>query len=210
MIVINFKNYVQGDRVLELAKMIERHMVHAVVAVPAPYIERVAAKTALNVYSQHAIAIDERSTGHLGAESIRSAGACGTLLNHSEHPITFEQIKKALAQCKSAGLAVIVCVSSVKEAIKIAALKPEMIAYEDPKLVSSGKSITQYDAHQVEKFVQAMKGKPIVPLCGAGISSVKDVDAAYKLGCKGVIISSAIAKSKTAERFMRELAAWNL
>ena len=49
----------------------------------------------------------------------------------------------------------------------------------------------------------------IIPLCGAGVHSAKDVVAARKLGCKGVLIASAIAAVplKQAEKTLREIAA---
>lgn len=208
MIIINFKNYKEGDDVLRLAKLIESHMVHATAAVPATYIERIAAKTALNVYAQHVDVIDDQSTGFLGAAQVRASGGAGTILNHSEHPLALPLLKKTIEQCKKERLVTLVCVSSLAEAAKIAAFKPDIMAFEDPKLIASGKSITS-QAKTIEKFVALLKGKPIVPLCGAGISRYEDVDAAYKLGCKGVLISSAIARAKHPERLLKELSAWN-
>ena len=41
--------------------------------------------------------------------------------------------------------------------------------------------------------------------CGAGISTASDIKEAKKLGCKGVLISSAIAKSRNPEGFLRKI-----
>ncbi len=209
MIIVNFKNYKKGEDVLGLAKRIERHVLHAVVAVPAMSLERVAAKSALNVYAQHVDVTDERSTGLISAEGVRASGASGAILNHSEHPLKMDVIKKTIDQCKKAGLVTLVCASSLEEVKKIAAFRPEMIAFEDPKLIGTGKSITNTKAHAIEKFVSLLQGKPTVPICGAGLTSAKDVDAAYALGCKGILISSAIVASKNPEKLLKELSAWN-
>lgn len=207
MIIINTKNYKQGEALLKLATMIEHYNLHTLIAVPASELYHIAAKTALNVYAQHVdYARSEKSSGHMTATDVRAAGASGTLLNHSEHPLSFDVLKKTVAQCKQAHLVTVVCAASLSEAQKIAQLKPSVIAFEDPKLVGTGKSITKTRAHDIEKFVAHLKGKPIVPLCGAGISSVADVKAAYALGCKGVVISSAIANTKRPDFFLEELA----
>ena len=50
-----------------------------------------------------------------------------------------------------------------------------------------------------------MKKTKILPLCGAGISTAEDVKEAYNLGCKGVLISSAIAKSKNPIQLLKQL-----
>ncbi|MEK6899140.1 MAG: triose-phosphate isomerase [Nanoarchaeota archaeon] len=209
MIIINFKNYKFGDDVLKLARLIEQHVPNAAVALSATDIRLVTGKTSLNVYAQHCDLSDERSTGFVSASSLRASGASGVILNHSEHPIKLDILKKTIEQCRKAKLLTLVCASSFDEAKKIVSLRPEMIAFEDPKIIGTGKSITQYESHEVKKFVNLLKNSGIVPICGAGVSNYRDVDEAYKLGCKGVLISSAIAKSKNPSSLLKELSAWN-
>ncbi len=55
----------------------------------------------------------------------------------------------------------------------------------------------------MERFVKMLKGSKIIPLCGAGIGNLEDVLEAKRLGCKGILISSAIAKDKKPERFLK-------
>ena len=207
MIIINAKNYKKGDELLKLAKIIESYDIHTIISVPAPEIYRIAAKTALNVYAQHCDYVkDEKSTGHVSAASIRAAGGSGTLINHSEKRLPLETIHQIIEQCKKAHIVSIVCAQSLAEVDKIAQFKPSAIAFEDPKLVSTGKPITSYKQHDIINFVKKLKGKPSVPLCGAGITSAKDVDMAYKLGCDGVLIASAIANNKYPQEFLEALA----
>ena len=85
-------------------------------------------------------------------------------------------------------------------------LKPYAIAFEDPKLVGSGKSITSYNAKNVLKFSKLLKSTKIIPLCGAGISSLDDIKESKKLGCKGVLISSSIAKVNKPDKLLKDIA----
>lgn len=207
MIVINTKNYKTGDALLALAKLIESIDIHTIVAVPASDVYRIAARTSLNVYAQHVDYIgNEKTTGFIGAASIRALGGTGTILNHAEHPLGFDILKKTIEQCKKAKIVTLVCASSLEQAKKIATLRPEMIAFEDPTLIGTGKSITAH-SNRIEAFVKMLKGKSIVPLCGSGISRIEDVLQAYKLGCKGVLIASALANVSEAkvQIFMRSL-----
>ncbi|MBU0977583.1 MAG: triose-phosphate isomerase [Nanoarchaeota archaeon] len=208
MIIINFKNYVAGKKALALAKLIEKILPRAIVAVPSVDIQEIHEKTKLHVFAQHIDAIGGRATGFLLPETTRAVGAFGTLLNHSEHPLPFRILKQAVPRAHKAGLRVVLCAPSIKEAKRLAELRPEAIAFEDPKLIGSGKSITEYRTEEVKKFAKLFRNSPIAPLCGAGINKVEDIKAAKNLGCHGVLIASAIAAAtpKKAEDFLKELA----
>ena len=196
MIIVNTKNYKTSNELLKLAKLIETHDLHILIAVPATDIYPISAKTTLNVYAQHTDYVkDEKTTGHTSAQSARASGASGTLLNHSEHKLTLDVLKKTIEQCNKAHLVTVVCASTLAEAKSILQFKPSLIAFEDPALISTGKSITSSKKHDIIKFVSLLKNKPTIPICGAGISSIEDVKQAYALGCKGCLISSAIANA---------------
>jgi len=103
-------------------------------------------------------------------------------------------------------LKVIVCVPSLSYVRAVRKLKPWAIAFEDAKLIGSGKSITDSRKKAVERFARKLKGSEIKSLCGAGINSIDDVKAAKILGCEGVLIASAIAKDfRKGEKFLKEL-----
>ena len=86
-------------------------------------------------------------------------------------------------------------------------LLPTTIAFESPELVASGKSITQFKEKEIKNFVKLFHGKRIKPLCGAGIQTVEDIQKALELGCKGVLISSAIANVplRKAEKLLKQI-----
>jgi len=204
LLIANFKNYKKGKNALKLAKLIQKYNKQALVGVQFQDIKLVSSNTNLKVYSQ-------QLTKEFNAKKVKFLGAHGTFLNHSAYKLGLNDIKKLNNKSKQAGLKVIVFAANLNEVKQIKKLKPNYIAYEDPKLIGTGKSITKYKGKNVEKFVRLLKGTKIIPVCGAGISSIDDVKQAKKLGCKGVAIASAIAnvKEKEAEEFLKEIKSFN-
>ena len=205
MIVINFKNYAFGKDALRIARKIEKYLPRAIIAVLDVDIEYLRKNTKLGIYAQHVdYEIGEKNTGFLTPDSLKKAGAKGSLLNHSEHKMEFEDIMKTTRICKKLGLKLIICSSSLFQARKIMKLKPYAIAFESPELIGTGKSITKYRGKDVSSFSKMLKGKGIIALCGAGINSKEDVLEAKRLGCNGVLISSAVMKAKS-DKLLKQL-----
>ena len=195
MIVVNFKNYKRGKEALKLARSVEKFLGrNAIVCLRDQDIERVTEGAGLKVYSQF----------YSPAEGKRQ----GTLLNHSDYRISISEIRRSLLACEREGLEVILCAATLGEIKKFLSLKvkPMAIAFEDSKLIGSGESITKYRAEDVGRFALMLKGTGILPYCGAGISDADDVREAYRLGCEGVLIASAIANVDKPERILKEIA----
>ncbi len=208
MIVINFKNYLAGEDSVRLAQTIQRYLPKAIVAVPPTDIWGVSEKTNLTVYAQHVSSFEKgRATGYVIPEAVKKVGAKGTLLNHSEHQLSYSQIKISVEHARRLGLKVVLCAPTVRAARKLAYLKPHAIAFEDKKLIATNKSITMYRAQAVKDFVHAVEGSGAIPLCGAGIHNAADVAAAKQLGCRGVLIASAVAHVKDPRVFLKALQA---
>ncbi len=208
MIIINFKNYKTGKAAFKLAKKIRKFIPKAIIAVPCTDIGYLAYNTLLTVYAQHIDHIEsEKTTGLLHPKTIKAHGGKGSLLNHSEHKIPLKDIKESLRIAEKFSLKIALCASSISELKQLIKLKPNpyAIAFEDPKLISTGKSITKYNPKAIIKFIQIMKKTKIIPLCGAGISTAEDVKQAYSLGCKGILIASAIANSKNPIPLLKKL-----
>jgi triosephosphate isomerase (TIM) len=206
MIVINLKNYKFGKNNLALAKTIQKYIPKSIVCPPSADITLLKHKTSLTIYAQHVSSLSSgRNTGYDIPESIKAAGASGSLINHSEHRIPFSQIKRTVKRLNDLKLKSIVCVANLRETKKVLKLSPTAIAFEDPILVGSGKSITQYKPKTILKFTSLFKKSKIIPLCGAGINTALDVSQAKALGCNGVLIASAIAKSKNPLPLLRSL-----
>lgn len=207
MIIINFKNYLAGHKSLELAKKIERHLPDALITVSAVDVGYLGYYLpSLKIYAQHVDYQKKgKTSGYLIPEALKAHGAEGTLLNHAEHRIDMSEIRKTVKRCKKEGLKVIVCVQTHAETKKVMKMKPYGIAFEDKKLIGSGRSITSLRSDDIRKFSEMLKYKNIIAICGAGVSTREDVLASRELGCKGVLISSAIAASRKPDKLLREL-----
>jgi len=214
ILLINFKTYKSGtgESALKLAKICNdisrKKNVRIMIAVQTADIFAIARKVNIPVLAQHVDYFEQdRHTGAIIPEDVKEEGAFGTLINHSEHRLRFNILKRTVVRCKEVDLKTIVCAASISEVKKIVKLKPYMIMFEDPKLVSTGKSITKIEPKSVKEFVNIVnKTKSgAIPLCGAGISTKEDVKLALELGCKGVGVASAILKSRNHYRKILEL-----
>lgn len=207
-IIVNLKTYLQGPQTYRLAKKIEELGLEnkIILAAQPTEVGMLTEFTKLRPYSQHVDFWERgRNTGYIIPESLKVAEARGSLLNHSEHKISLEEIKKTIKRCNKLKLKLVVCASSLSEVKKIKSLKPYAIAFEDPSLIATGRSITKHNPKEIKQFVKLLDKTKIKPICGAGISSASDAEEAKKLGCKGVLIASAIAKSKNPEKLLKEL-----
>lgn len=209
MLIINFKNYKTGNDVFELLRKIELYYPKAIAALPFTELKeanKLKSSHNLQIFSQH-VDYEEpgRGTGYVTPEALLGCGVSGSLLNHSEHKIPMTTIRKTAKRCNEAGIKLIICSSSLKEIKQLIRLNPWAIAFEDKKLVATGKSITSMKANDVKKFADSLKDTGIIPVCGAGISSGEDVADAFVLGCKGVLVSSVVASSQEPEKFLKEV-----
>jgi triosephosphate isomerase (TIM) len=212
IIIINFKTYEEatGDRALGLARICRsvamRFGKRIIISPQFTDIYRISKETSAYtpVFAQH---IDDgigKFTGSVSPLAVREAGAVGTLLNHSERRLTIEEIGKRIKAAKAHGLMTLCFADSIEESVNIAALGPEMIAYEPPELVGTGISVSTARPSQITDFVK--KVDPAVRrLVGAGITNAGDVTKALELGADGWGVSSAFTKAKDPETTLTDL-----
>ena len=214
IIVVNFKAYKSaiGKNAVRLAKLHDRiarkYNVKIIVAVQAADIANVAKNVRrVDVIGQHVDGNDYgQHTGSVLAEDLKQNGAKGSLVNHAEKRIKIGMIKKIIARCKKLGMYAIVCVPSIKQAKIVARYKPKYIAYEVPSLIGTGRPISRVRPRDVKIFAREMRKRKIIPLCGAGINNGEDVRIAIELGCKGVLLASAVTTAKNPGKVLRDLA----
>jgi triosephosphate isomerase (TIM) len=203
LIIINFKTYLQGKDVLKLAKIIEKTDKNIIIGIPSSYIFEISKKTKLRVYAEHVDYFKPgRNTGFVLPEAVKESGAEGVFLNHSEHLINFNILKKTLNRCKKINLKTAVFASNLKEAKKIEKLNPDFLIIEPPEIVSGKISISKYKPELIKKISKNINIKFLV---GAGIRNKEDIEIALKLGASGVAISSAIVKSKNPKKALNKL-----
>lgn len=203
IIVINLKTYQQGEEVVKLAKTIEKVNKDTIIGVQATDIYELKKETKLKIYSQHTDSMKPgRETGFIIPEAVKADGAVGTFLNHSEHKLSFDAIKKTIERCKKLKLKTMVFAKNIQEAKKIEKLKPDYIIYEPPELVAGKISVSTAKPEIISKIVKIIK---IPILVGAGIKTREDVKISLKLGAKGIAVSSAITTAKNPEKVLRGL-----
>lgn len=215
IVIVNFKTYAEatGKRAVELAQKAERvnHETGVSVAV-APQVADLAAvaeAVEIPVFAQHIDPIRPGGyTGHVLADSVKEAGAKGTLINHSERQLKLADIDEIIGITRERGLLSVVCANNPTISMAAAALKPDLIAIEPPELIGTGISVSKAKPEVVTDTIQLVRevnGKVVI-LCGAGISHGEDVHAALRLGTQGVLVASGIVKAKDAYAIMLEFA----
>ncbi len=214
LIFLNFKAYSESiaanaEKLAIIAdKVAKEKDANIMVAVQDSDIYRVAEEVSIHVFAQHADAEKPGSeTGHEVLEALKGNGATGVMLNHSECRIPMEKIKAVMERAKGLGMRVLVCAPSVEDAVEIAKMGPDYLAYEDPELIGSGKSVTEYSPDAVKEFVEKVRKYNTIPLCGAGVSKGEDVKKAMELGTKGVLLASAYTKAEDPEKVLLGLIA---
>lgn len=203
IIIINFKTYKQGKSAVKLAKQIEKIDKRIIIGVQASDIYKITKATKLRVYSQHVDYQEKgKATGFILPEAIKKDKAEGSFLNHSEHKLVFNVLKKTIERCKKIKLKTIVFASSLSEAVKIEKLKPDYLIYEPPELVGGKISVSKAKPELIRKIAEKLKMKFIV---GAGIHNREDVKIAMKLGASGFAVSSAVCEARNPGKKLREL-----
>ncbi len=227
LILINFKLYPEavGQKAVSLAKKIakaakardkqrkkgkQRKQYQIAIAPPLLELEHVCKAVSIPVFAQH---LDPNEygahTGSITAQEVKKLGAVGTLLNHSEHKLPWKELKKAVAACKKHKLITLICASSLHEAKRIAALKPDYIGYEPAELIGGKVSVTSTKSGVIKKAVEAVR--KISPktkvVCGAGVHSSEDMQKALQLGTHGILIGHAVSQSRNPEKVLKGILA---
>jgi triosephosphate isomerase len=215
IIIVNFKTYLEatGRKAIELAKQAEKVSketgVSIVVAPQFADISRVAEAVEIPVFAQHIDPIKPGScTGHVLVDSVKEAGAVGTLINHSEKQLKLVDIDTAIRLAREKNLISCVCVNNPSVSAAAAALKPNIVSIEPPELIGTGIAVSKAQPEVVTNTVKLVRevNTEVTILCGAGISHGEDVAVALKLKTQGVLVASAIVKAKDPYSILREFA----
>ena len=125
MFVINCKNYeeIAGNEIIKFVKIAEKvskkFKVKIAIAPPQHLIGLVS-NSSIIILAQH---IDDSkigsTTGFVIPELLKKSKVKGSLINHSEHRISSEEIQKLVLKLKELKMISILCVKDVAEAKKI-------------------------------------------------------------------------------------------
>ena len=215
LILVNFKTYSEatGKRALDLAKMAEKVSLESNVCIGvAPQFADlgiISHEVNIPIFAQHIDPIKPGSyTGHILPEDVKSAGADGTLVNHSERRLKLADIDDVITRAREVNLLTVVCTNNAAVSAAAAALRPDMIAVEPPELIGTGISVSKAKPEIVTNTIENVRriNLEVVILCGAGITNGEDVAAAIKLGTEGVLVASGIVKAKDPHSVMLDFA----
>ena len=211
--VVNTKAYKEGigKEAIKIAKIMEKVEeetgIKMIIAVQPADIYNVASAVNIDVFAQHFDAIEYGShTGWIHIDSIKEAGAKGSIINHSEHRLTIDEIKKSVELLHQNKMESIVCASDNEIAKSVAVFEPDYVAVEPPELIGGDISVTKAKPSVIKSAVESVKASKAKLLCGAGIKSGEDVKKAIELGSHGILVASGVVKAKDKEKVIREMA----
>lgn len=204
------KAYMYGERMLKLAKAIDRtaikYDVDIIVTPQYTDIKLLADNTErILVFAQHMDYLPVgRGLGSVLPEAVKSAGAVGVMLNHAERKLTLDAIERTIVRADEVGLATIVCADTVEELKAIAQLSPNLLVAEPTELIGTG---TKSDDNYVRDTIETVNriNPDIMVLQGAGISNGEDVYNTIKLGAQATGSTSGIIKAADPEAMAEEM-----
>lgn len=222
-VFVNFKTYPQGtgEKAVELARVCREVQerqggqgglgVEIIPIVQVVNVFRVKQAATVPVWVQH---VDWQRqgqfTGWQNLEAVVEAGAVGTLLNHSEHPIPPGMVKQVLGRIRNIGeiggkegFEVMVCCKTLGQMERLVKLKTDYIGYEIGELIGGKVSIIDYSPKAIKHAVEICG--PIPLIVGAGIHRAEDLKKAKDLGSQGVLISSAVVLAENPKSKLLEL-----
>jgi triosephosphate isomerase (TIM) len=216
LLVVNLKSYptalgVGSERIGRTLEELGRSAGVAVAIAPStPDISRLTTATRIPVLAQHVDPVAPGpQTGFVPPEAVAAAGARGSLVNHSEHPLSPAETRETLTRLNRLGLVAVVCARDLAACRRLARTHAPYLAIEPPDLIGGGRSVSTARPEVVFGAVRAVAAvsPTTAVLCGAGVNSRRDVEKALELGAQGVLVASAVARSPSPRAAIAELIA---
>jgi len=214
IIIVNLKTYSQGYGAdgFDLCKIMEEisieHNVNLAAAVSAIDLVDYSDNLKIPMFAQHVDGVNYGShTGSILPEAVRYSGAVGTLVNHAECQMSWDDIESTINRCKELGLVTVLCTADLESSEKGAHLNPDMIAVEPPELIGGDISVSTARPEIISDTVELVKkiNSDISVLCGAGVKNQTDVSKAISLGSEGILLASGVVKSSEPRKVLLDL-----
>lgn len=209
-LIVNFKTYenATGDGALELARIHEKVAqetgVGIAIAVQAVDLKHIASEVNIPVLAQHFDFTREGVfTGHVTPQSLKAAGAYGSLLNHAEKRLDLDDIEESVDLARQLSFFTIVCADTPYTGKAVASLNPNMVAVEPPELIGGDVSVCTANPQIVTDSIAMIQGPKVV--IGAGIKKKEDVAEAFRHGADAVLVASGVIRAAHPEEALREL-----
>ena len=214
IIIINLKTYEEGYGYegFKLCKIMEKlskeYNVNLAAAVSAIDLIDYSDNLDIPIFAQHIDGVNFGSnTGSILPEAVRYSGAVGTLVNHAECQMDWEDIKSTINRCKEVGLSTVLCTADVEATKRGASLNPDMVAVEPPELIGGDISVSTAKPEVISESVDVVSSiySEIPVLCGAGVKTKSDVSKAISLGSQGILLASGVVKSSKPREVLTDL-----
>ncbi len=216
LLLVNLKAYpaVLGPGAERVARFLEElgraADVPVAIAPAIPDLGRLAGSLHLPVLAQHVDAVATGAhTGFVPPESVVAAGGKGSLVNHSEHPLSPAETRETVTRLHRLGLVAVVCARDQPAARRLARTRPAYLAVEPPELIGGDRAVSTARPEVVSGTVRAVAA--ISPgtavLCGAGVHHRRDVSVALELGAWGILVASAVTRAASPRAAIEELLA---
>ncbi len=207
---IGVKNYLYGDRVLELAKAADaaakKYDIDVLFITPYADIRRIAENTErLLVFAPYMDLLRPgRGMADVLPESLKAAGAKGVVLNHCERPMTITDLRKSINRARELELLSFVCADTLEEVKAVAQFHPDIINPESEQLIGTKNNT---DMNYVRDSISAVKkiNPGIIVEQAAGISTGEQVYRYIYAGAEGVGVASGICSSENPGLVAREM-----
>lgn len=198
---IGTKNYVYGDRLLELALAADeaaaKYDIDVLFITPAVEIRRVVENTKhLIVLAPYMDTLRPgRGMADILPEALKAAGAQGVVINHCEKPMSLPAMKATIDRARELDFLVFACADTVMEAKAIAQLHPDIINPEPTELIGGNGGVS--DMRYVRECIQAIKAidPNIMVEQAAGITNGQQVYDFIMAGSEAAGAASGIIKA---------------
>ena len=216
LFVLNLKTFppVLGPAALKIARELARAGqewgVAVAIAPASPDLAAVAGAAEIAALAQHVDPVNAGpTTGFVPVPAVAAAGAKGSLVNHSEHPLSVPDVRRVARELADAGLSAVVCARDPPVARRLAAVRPPYLAIEPPELIGGNRAVSTAKPRVIVDGVAAVRA--VAPetrvLCGAGVRGRGDVRRALELGAEGILVASAVALARRPRAAIDELLA---
>ncbi len=206
----SIKNYIFGDAVMEYAKAADaaakEYDIDVIFVAPYTDIRWISENTdRLMVFAPYMDVLRPgRGIADILPESLKAAGAKGVVLNHAEHPITLNALKKTMERATELEMISFVCAGSTSEAQAIAHLHPDILNPEPEELIGSGKVSDLSFVKEVIGAVKAIDPRILVEQA-AGITTAQQVYDFIMAGSEAAGAASGILTAPNPNALLHEM-----
>lgn len=215
------KVYLYGRQAVDLAifadALVDKYGVDILFTAQYTDIEPIAKATQhIRVMAQHMDYMDPgRGLGRVLPEAIKSAGAKGVMLNHTEFPLSLATLNKTIKRANALELGTVVCADTPEEGVAIAHLAPSVVLVEEPEMIDGGVRAGD-DSKKIanlKRRIHAVNHEVLV-MHGAGITDEKDVYNVIFNGSDGTGSTSGVINAQDPFKMLELMieavrAAWN-